>query len=88
MSAAKKEKPEFPQPRTKLIDGVPHIFINYVSSCSGCHETNEGYEIYQNGKPIYAYDEKNRIFLGSGCHECGYTGKRRHRFWMPENPEY
>ena len=25
--------------------------------------------------------------VGSGCHECGYTGRRRHGYWMPINGE-
>lgn len=67
----------------KVIDGVKHVYINYVSSCTGCHETIDGHPIYSNGKRVYEYDIKNNIELGAGCAECGYTGKRRSKFWMP-----
>ena len=31
----------------------------------------------------YKYDSKNKIYLGSGCSECGYTGKRVQYFPVP-----
>lgn len=65
--------------KPKMIDGVPHIRINYTDSCSGCFEFNEGL-----GLSYYEYDQKARCYKGGGCSECGYTGKRRHDFWMPD----
>lgn len=57
-------------------------FEGYVAratlSCSGCHETCEGYSTGQ-----YAYDPKAMCEVGFGCEECGYTGKRRHEYWIP-----
>lgn len=37
--------------------------------CSGCHETNEGYET-----GYYALSKVFDCFVGSGCHECGGLG--------------
>ena len=46
----------------------------YVRPCSGCYESNEG-------QPnSWDVRDKNGVILGQGCHECGYTGKRRHYF--------
>lgn len=45
---------------------------NWTTACSGCHETVEGF-CNEDGDPE----------LGSGCRECGYTGKRRHDMWLP-----
>lgn len=50
---------------------------SWVKSCSGCHETNEGYEFEGT-----EYD-KNGIALGLGCEECGYHGKVREVMWLP-----
>jgi len=66
----------------KLINGVPHVRIVYTTSCTGCCELGEMGGLAEN----YPYDEKARCRVGMGCSECGYTGKRRHDFWMPENP--
>lgn len=38
-------------------------------SCSGCHETNEGYETGH-----YPYSPVYQCHVGSGCHECGGIG--------------
>jgi hypothetical protein len=54
------------------IDGVPHETVRWTESCSGCLETNEG--VVPAG---YEWDEKARCHRGTGCRECGYTGKRR-----------
>lgn len=66
--------------RVKMIDGVPHIRIVYTSSCSGCFEGGDYMGLAHN----YPYDKKAGCHIGSGCKECGYTGKRRHDFWMPD----
>lgn len=38
-------------------------------SCTGCHETNEGYETGH-----YPYSKMFGCFVGSGCSECGGLG--------------
>ncbi|MCA0851210.1 hypothetical protein [Salipiger thiooxidans] len=38
-------------------------------SCSGCHETNEGYETGH-----YAYSPVFKCYVGCGCSECGGLG--------------
>jgi hypothetical protein len=60
-----------------VIDGRVCELAEWVESCSGCHETNEGYEL-----PGTKFDA-NGIALGSGCHECGYQGKVKTAMWMP-----
>jgi len=39
----------------------------WTDTCSGCSE----------------YDMGNPIYEGAGCHECGYTGKRRQEMFTP-----
>lgn len=51
----------------------------FTQACSGCCEIGE----YGQGSENYPYDEKNKCLIGSGCHECGYTGKRRTTFFVP-----
>ena len=64
----------------KKIDGVWHVHIRFTSSCSGCFEGGENMERASR----YPYDEKARCHVGSGCKECGYTGKRRTDFWQTD----
>jgi len=45
--------------------------------CSGCYSAGE----YGGSEHNYPYDGCR---LGAGCHECGYTGKRRTYFAMPD----
>lgn len=63
------------------VDGLDGFIVEFTDSCSGCYETNEGYPTGG-----YAYDEKAQCHVGSGCHECGFTGKRRRREWVPFHP--
>jgi hypothetical protein len=58
--------------------GFEGYFVRFVQTCSGCHESVDGYDVGE-----YAFDQKNRITLGAGCHECGYTGKRRVVWFVP-----
>ncbi|SFV31422.1 hypothetical protein SAMN05216456_1336 [Devosia crocina] len=37
--------------------------------CTGCHETNEGYETGH-----YAYSDVLKCYIGIGCSECGGLG--------------
>ena len=53
-----------------IIDGRVHRLVRWSEDCSGCTEYSMGY----------------RIFGPAGCDECGYTGKRRRREWVPLMP--
>lgn len=53
----------------------------YTHSCSGCFEGGE----YGGLEHYYEYDKKARCRIGSGCSECGYTGKRREEIWVPHS---
>lgn len=61
-----------------IIDGELCQNAEYTDSCSGCFEAGE----YMGNAHNYGYDEKRQCYVGSGCEECGYTGKRRVKFWM------
>ena len=52
-----------------LWEGVVCFHIKFTSICTGCCDDSE-----------YANDS-----IGSGCCECGYTGKRRGSAPMPVN---
>lgn len=64
--------------RTKTIDGKPHTRVAYTASCTGCFEGGDYMGLAHN----YPYDAKAQCYVGMGCQECGYSGKRRHVFWM------
>lgn len=49
-----------------------------TATCSGCFNTEDGHPIGE-----YPWDPKSRCYLGSGCSECGYTGKRRYEYPFP-----
>ena len=68
------------KPRTKMIDGKPHVYVQFTESCSGCTNYIDG---QLDGD--YPYDAKAHCHVGAGCPECGYTGKRRNRMWIPED---
>jgi hypothetical protein len=51
-----------------LVEGNVCEHSSYSGVCSGCYE---GYEYGGNG------------VRGSGCSECGYTGRSRNFFWAP-----
>jgi hypothetical protein len=69
--------------RVMVVENRGHdgYVVRWTQSCSGCHETNEGYET-----GLYPYDEKAQCYVGAGCSECGYTGKRRMEWWIPFDP--
>jgi hypothetical protein len=54
--------------RVVVLGGVEGYVVSWTQSCSGCDEVPE----------MTARSE-----AGIGCHECGYTGKRRQEFWCP-----
>jgi len=62
----------------KVIDGRLCELVSFTNTCSGCCELSDGHNIYG-----YPYDEKAGCIIGSGCEECGYTGKRRQTYWIP-----
>ena len=58
--------------------GPVYEYGQWTTSCSGCLETEDGHPV---GK--YPWDEKAKCYVGSGCEECGYTGKRRDSWFSP-----
>lgn len=60
-------------------NGMDGFEVTFTSSCSGCCELGE----YNGLAHRYAYDPKASCHIGNGCGECGYTGKRRERHWVP-----
>lgn len=50
----------------------------YTDSCSGCLESGD----YGGNLHRYKFDQKARIHIGSGCHECGYHGKVRNSIYI------
>lgn len=58
--------------RVKVVshDGVDGYVCRWTSGCSGCGDDREGVSSHQ----------------GSGCSECGYTGKRVQGWWEPLDP--
>lgn len=50
----------------------------WTTSCSGCHETEDGHNVGH-----YDWDAKANCYVGAGCSECGFTGKRLNREWLP-----
>jgi hypothetical protein len=64
-----------------LFDGDVCYDGKFVRPCSGCFETGE----YGSGSENYPFDKKAGCHVGSGCEECGYTGKRRDGFPIPHD---
>jgi hypothetical protein len=62
-----------------LNHGIEGFVIQGTESCSGCYEPGE----YGAFEEHYPWDRKAQCRIGSGCHECGYRGKVRFRYWMP-----
>lgn len=62
-----------------VFDGRDGFEVRFTTSCSGCFGPGE----YGGREHDYEYDPKARCYLGSGCNECGYTGKRRRVEWVP-----
>jgi hypothetical protein len=54
--------------RVYVLEGVEGYHAQWTDACSGCTEVPE------------CTSGPDR---GIGCHECGYTGKRRWRYWFP-----
>lgn len=64
--------------KTKVIDGQVCEIARWTSHCTGCLESEDGHHI-----GFYPFDQKAGCSVGSGCPECGYTGKRRREVWVP-----
>jgi hypothetical protein len=60
-------------------DGVMCEVVKYTDSCTGCCESGE----YGCNLHNYPFDAKAGCYIGSGCSECGYTGKRRVTLYIP-----
>ena len=56
-------------------NGVDYYLVHGTDSCSGCTETEDGHLVGR-----YSRDARG-VVVGSGCDECGYTGKRRWSWW-------
>lgn len=50
---------------------------SFTDSCSGCYESNEG---YNTGYPVHPV---HKCPIGNGCSECGYHGVVRNSYWVP-----
>lgn len=66
----------------RLFNGEWRQHVVFAQPCSGCHEIVDGYDIGGEW-----WDEEGNSFLGSGCPECGHTGKRRVDIWLPIWPD-
>lgn len=67
----------FERVRVAIHHGCEGYWSKYTHTCSGCSESNEGHMSH------YPYDAKAQCHIGSGCDECGYTGKVRDCFFIP-----
>jgi len=56
--------------RVVQMDGADGYVVRWTAACSGCSDDRENVS----------------CDVGSGCSECGYTGKRRDSFWVPLDP--
>jgi len=65
--------------RHETIAGIVYVVARYTRSCSGCFEGGD----YMGLAHHYDYDSKRGCYVGNGCDECGYTGKRREEDLMP-----
>lgn len=59
--------------------GFEGFVARWTESCSGCFESGD----YGGNAHNYPYDQKAQCYIGAGCEECGYTGKRRGAQWVP-----
>ena len=65
--------------RVVVRDGQEGFEVVATTHCSGCCELGE----YSGNSSSYGYDQQAQCYVGAGCHECGYTGKRRWPYWSP-----
>ena len=67
-----------PEVMEYLMGGPVFEYGEWTTSCSGCRETEDGHNVGH-----YPWDNKAKCYIGSGCDECGYTGKRRDGMHVP-----
>ena len=60
------------------------VVVRFTRECSGCFEGGD----YMGMAHLYPYDKKARCYVGAGCEECGYTGKRRQEDVVPASVFY
>lgn len=66
--------------RVVMHDGFEGFMVRWTDACTGCFEYVDGHA------PMGSvWDSKAKCHVGVGCHECGYTGKRRREEWVPFN---
>lgn len=70
--------------KVHIIDGVEYVKVIWTTHCSGCTELGDSHQ----DAHLYPYDVKARCYVGSGCDECGYTGKRRCVELIPKKYDY
>ena len=70
--------PEGRRYKVVLHEGFEGFVVRWTATCTGCHETEDGYPVGS-----YPFDEKAKCHLGAGCQECGYRGKVRQQMWIP-----
>ena len=61
------------------MEGVMCEVVKFTTACSGCFEAGE----YGGNSSNYRWDSKAQCHIGNGCHECGFTGKRRGILYIP-----
>jgi hypothetical protein len=61
-----------------VIRGQVCELASWVTSCSGCFETEDGHPVGH-----YPMHPKHNCHVGSGCEECGYHGVSRSSMWLP-----
>jgi len=68
--------PDGPPTRVKVVmfGRKRGMIVRWADGCSGC-------------TPSYEERGGGPGDRGIGCHECGYTGRRRHAMWVPLPPE-
>lgn len=64
--------------RIMPFNGFDGFEVRWTDECTGCTEREDGHLVGR-----YPFDEKAKCYVGNGCHECGYTGKRRRAEWVP-----
>ncbi len=67
-----------PEMNEYFCGGPVYDYGEWVTSCSGCRETEDGHNVGH-----YEWDNKAKCYIGAGCSECGYTGKRREGMFAP-----
>lgn len=75
-----------PEMKEYLGGGPVYDYGEWTTSCSGCRETEDGHNVGH-----YEWDDKAKCYIGAGCSECGYTGKRRDGIHAPvkmQNSDY